>query len=210
MGFETQLDSERWLRQQSGVIHELFEKAATELQGAGVRLLLGSAPPTSEDLDCGKRIALRPLRFTGIKNNESLSLSLMATIRRGPPRYVVVLGVSGELTYQAVQKLVLKHEDIWDKTYLRTGLWIGEGANTNLLRNVSQIRESTCDKLCITGVFLHSDMSRTIQQGVMVMGVLYRSILDELSDAGKMGRLYAQMNNCLEHATPRFQRIIRP
>jgi hypothetical protein len=210
MGFETQLDLERWLRQQSGVIHELFEKAGTELQGAGVRLLLGSAPPTPEDLDYAKRITLLPLRFASLKSDESLSLSLMATIRKGPPRYVVVLEVSGESTCQAVRKLVLKHEDIWDKTYLKTGLWIGEGANISLLRNVSQIKESTCDKLCITGVFLHSDMSRTIQQGVMVMGVLYRSILDELSDAGKMARLCAQLSNCLENATPRFQRIIRP
>jgi hypothetical protein len=210
MGFDRELDAERWLRQQNGVVHDLFDRAATELQNSGIRLLLGSTPPILEELDSGKRITIRPLRFASSNGNESLSLSLLATIRGGAPRYVVVLEVSGPLTCQALQKLASEYEDVWDKAYLRTGLWIGEDANTRRLSEVSQIRESTGEKLCITGVFLHSDLSRTIQQGVMVMGMLYRSVLDELSNAGKMRRLYAQLSNCLDNVTPRFQRMIQP
>jgi len=210
MGFDSMFDGDTWLRQQSGIIRDIFERAATELQASGIRLVAGSVSPMLEDLDYAKRISLLPLRFSSSDGEESLSLSVLATTRRGPPRYAVVLEVSGVSPFQALQRLVIEHADIWDKAYLRTGLWIGEGANVKLLNDLSQITQSTGSKLSITGVFLHSDLGLTIQQGVMTMGLLYRSILDELSGAGKMGRLYAQLNNSLDHCTSRFQRMIRP
>lgn len=210
MGFDTPFDAERWLGQQSGFIQDLFETAAEELQASGIRLLAGSVPPSSENLDYSKSIKLVPLRFSGSNATESLSLTLLATNRRGPPRYAVVLEVSGTLTIQALRKLAMEHADIWERAYLKTGLWIGEGANTELLNHLSQVTQSIGAKLSITGMFLHSDLSRTIQQGVMVLGVLYRSVLDELSEVSRMGRLYAQLNSHLDNYTPRFERILRP
>ena len=204
------LDAERWLRQQSGVIHELFERAAEELLESGIRLFVGSVPPRSEDLECGKSIKLVPLRFSGSNDSESLSLSLLATTKRGPPRYAIVLEASCALTIQALRKLAMDHPDIWHRAYLRSGLWIGEGENTQLLSDLSQVTQGTGAKLRFTGVFLHSDLSHSIQQGLMVLGVLYRSILDELSEAGKMERLYSQLSNRLGKYQPTFQRIVRP
>jgi hypothetical protein len=207
---DTQLDAESWLRQQNSVIQDLFDRATTELQGSGIRILLGSTHPTLTDMDYGKRVTIQPIRFTDSNGSDSLSLSLSATIKGGPPRYVVVLEATGSLTCQALEKLSLEHEDVWNKLYLRTGLWIGEPPNTRLLSDVSQIRGRNGDRIRIAGAFLHSDLGRTVEQGVMVIGVLYRGILDQLSDAGKMRRLYAQLHRCLDHTAPRFQRIIHP
>jgi hypothetical protein len=205
-----QFDAERWLRQQGSRVHDLFETAAKESRDNGIQLLLGSSPPTLEELECSRQITILPLRFLTSSGKVSLSLSLLATIEGGPSRYAVIVDAIGQLPVQALRKLILEHEEIWEKAYLRTGLWIGKGANTRLLNNASQIIESDGDGICITGVFLHSDLSRTIQQGVMVLGLLYRSILDELSDAGKMRRLYAQLTKSLDSGKPRFQRIIHP
>jgi len=210
MGFDTTLDTERWLRQQSGVIHDLFERATEELQSGGIRLLIGSVQPVLEDQEECKSIKIIPLRFSGSNDNDALSLSLVATIRRGPPRYMVVLGVSGILVIQALRELATEHTDIWETTYVRNGLWISDGENTHALSALSQIMQSASTSLRITGVFLHSDLNRTIRHGVMVMGILYRSILDELSEASKMARLYTQLSNCLDNSIPRFQRIVRP
>jgi hypothetical protein len=210
MGFAPALDTEHWLRQQRGVIRDVFERAAEELQGSGIRLLAGSVPPSSEDLDHAKSIKLVPLRFSDSNDGESLSLSLLATARRGPPRYAVALKVSGALTFQALRKLATEHSDIWRRAYLRNGLWIGEGENAELLSDLSQITQSKGAGLSIAGVFLHSDLSRTIEQGVMLLGLLYRSMLDELSGASKMGKLYAQLTNRLDNYVPRFQRMARP
>jgi hypothetical protein len=210
MRLDTTLDTDRWLRQQSGVIHDVFERAAEELQSSGIRLLVGSVQPALEDMDQCKSITIVPLRFSGSNDDEALSLSLLATTRRGPPRYMVVLAVSGILTVRALRNLATEHADIWKKAYLKNGLWISDGENTHALCDLSQIIQNAGTSLRITGVFLHSDLSRTIQQGVMVIGILYRSILDELSEAGKMGRLYAQLSNSLDNSIPRFQRIVRP
>ena len=105
---------------------------------------------------------------------------------------------------------MVEYAHIYEKVYLKTGLWIGEGANATLLNHLSQITQNENSKLRITGVFLHSDLSLTIQRGVMTIGLLYRSILDELSGASKMSRLYAQLNNSLDNCTASFQRIVRP
>jgi hypothetical protein len=210
MGLDAAFNGETWLRQQASIIDDLFERAAVELQANGIRLLAGSAPPKPEDLESTKKITLLPLRFSISNGEESLSLSLLATTRKGPPRYAVKLEVLGVLTREALQRLAIEYADIWDKAYLKTGLWIDEGANAQPLNDLSQITRITSSRLNIAGAFLRADLGLTIQQGVMTMGLLYRSVLDELSGAGKMSRLYAQLNNCLGNRTPSFQRIIRP
>lgn len=210
MGFDGTLDLERWLRQQRGEIHDIFERAAEELQSSGIRLLIGSMPPVLEDQDGCTSIKIAPLRFGDSNRNEALSLSLAATTRRGPPRYLVVLEVSGVLVIQALQKLATEHQDIWEKTYLKNGFWMSDSSNALALNTLSQITQSGSSGYHITVVFLHSDMSQTIRLGVMVMGILYRSILDEIAEASKMGRLFTQLINSLGNNIPRFQRNARP
>jgi hypothetical protein len=191
-------------------VPEIFDRAAAELQAVGIRLLLGSGSPVWEDLASVKRLTVVPLRFASSNGNESLSLTLAATIQGGPPRYVVTLEVLGPLTCHAVQKLALECQDVWNGAYLRAGLWIGEGVNTRALNDISQIVGGKLERVTIAGVFLHSDFSRTVQQGLMVIAVLYRSILDHLSEAAKMRKLFNQLAHDKANVTPRFQRIIRP
>jgi hypothetical protein len=205
-----ELDAERWLGQQNCIIYDIFERAATELQDNGIRLLLGSTSPTIEEVDCDQRISIVPLRFGKSDTDEKLCLSLLATIRRGPPRYAVILNVAGRLTYRTLQTLTTEHADILSKTYLKVGLWITEGATTEPLNDLSQITQMVGSNVNFTGVYLHSDLGRRIQQGVMTLGVLYRGVLDGLSGAGNMSRLYTQLSNSLDYRTTKFQRIIRP
>jgi hypothetical protein len=173
-------------------------------------LLIGSVLPKADDDDHVKAITLLPLRFASPASADTLSLSLLATTRNGPARYAVAFKVSGALTCAAVRELADKHADIWEKTHLKSGLWIGDGASAVLLNDLSQIKVDTISQLGITGMFLHSDLRRTIQHGVMTMGVLYRSVLDELAGADRVRRLYAQLNASLDNRASSFQRMVRP
>jgi hypothetical protein len=128
----------------------------------------------------------------------------------GPPRYVVSVRIRGELTREAFRKLASGYAAVWSQAYLTIGLWIGDGADWKLLNHLHQLSLTTNPELSISGTFLHSDMPRSIQDGLLLMGVLYRSMLDELAGAGKMSRLYTQLRNSLAGRRPTFQRIIRP
>lgn len=198
------------MRQQDALIPEIFDGAAAELQASGSRLLLGSRAPTWDDVGSAKRLTIVPLRFALSDSNDLLSLSLTATVRGGLPRYVVSLEVSGQLPTGALQKIALDYPDVWAAAYLQTGLWIEGHAKTVPLNDISQIVERKSERFVIAGVFLHSDFSGTVKQGLMVMGVLYRSVLDELSDSGRMRTLYTQLMTKQNGVRPRFQRILRP
>lgn len=210
MGFDSAVEGERWLRYQGNVIGEILERAAGELDAVGIRLLAGSADPMLEDLDGARRISLLPLRFSQPKSEDSLSLRLTATTKGGPPRYLVALQVSGPLACGSLRRLAIEFTDIWEKAYLSTGLWIGEGRCAQRLTQVSQITHSLESSYLITGPFLPSDPSRTIQHGLMTMGVLYRSVLDEIAGAVKLRRLHAQLSSLLGNRPLIFQRLIRP
>jgi hypothetical protein len=203
-------NADRWLRQQSSIIPDLFEKAAVELEASGIRLLAGSVPPIVEECDNTKRVGISPLRFSKSNTEEFLSLSLLASIRGGPLRYTVSLRIRGDLTREAFQKLANEYAAVWSQAYLTIGLWIGGGGDWELLNHLDQLSLTGNAELNISGTFLHSDMTRRIQDGLLLMAVLYRSMLDELAGAGKMSRLYAQLSNRIEGRKPTFQRIIRP
>lgn len=202
-------DIRLWLGRQSALVIDLFERAATELEASGIRLLAGSIPPKFEECDCSKKIGISPLRFS--TGEEFLSLSLEASTRGGAPRYVVRLEIRGALVSQSLFNLVNGYPDVWTRAYLMSGLWIGDGTNWNLLNHFDQLSVlPSYTTVSIGGAFLHSDMPRTIQEGVMVVGVLYRSVLDELSNAGKMSRLYTQLSNILGERMPIFRRLLSP
>jgi hypothetical protein len=208
MNSDCSVDPQGWLRQQSGVIEDIFERAASELQTSGIRLRTGSAPPKVEECDSTRKITLSPLRFSN--GDELLSLCLLATTRGGPRRYVVMLEISGVATCEAFRRLASNYAEVWERGYLKTGLWVGDRTDWKLLNHLSQITQAATSNLSISGTFLHSDMGRTIQEGLMSVGVLYRSVLDELSGVGKMDRLYAQLSNLLDGRRATYQRIIRP
>ncbi len=210
MHMNVAFDSSQWLRRQTGVILDLFEQAAADLEASGIRLLAGSLPPKSEDSDSVKKITLTPLRFSGSNGQQFLSLSLLATNERGAARYIVALEMAGPVTCQALQKLAMENADIWNRAYVRVGLWISEGGESRLLNDVSQITRSATSGVSLAGAFLHSDIGRTIQQGVMMVGLLYRSILDEIAGACKMRRLYAQLSRGVDYRGQIFQRLVRP
>jgi len=205
------LEGEAWLRFQSSVLEDLFQKAAVELEASGIRLLTGSGPFKFGKSDGVRSVGISPSRFSGPNTEELLSLYLSASTRGGPPRYVVSLEIEGALTGQAFRKLVAEYACVWTQAYLTIGLWVDGGSDWKLLNHLNQLSLGAANlRVTIGGTFLHSEMPRTIQQGLMLIGVLYRSVLDELSSAGKMGRLYAQLSNGLDGQRPTFQRLIRP
>ena len=210
MHLNVAFDSDQWLRRQTGVIRDLFEQAAADLEASGIRLLAGSLPPKSEDSDSVKRITLMPLRFSGSNGQQLLSLSLLATKNRGAARYIVALEMAGPVPCHALQSLAMEYADIWNRAYIRVGLWISEGEESKLLNDLSQITQSATSGVSLAGAFLHSDIGGTIQQGVMMVGLLYRSILDEISGACKMSRLYAQLARSVDCRGAIFERLVRP
>lgn len=203
------LDASLWLGRQRDILTDIFDRAATELGTSGIRLLTGSLCPKLEECDCAKRIAISPLRFSS--GEEFVSLSLAADARGGPPRYVVLLKIRGFHPLEAFHKLGSQYAELCGRAYLMTGLWISDAADWRLLNHLGQLSVARADlSVRIGGTFLHSDMPRTIQDGFMLVGVLYRSLLDELSGAGKMARLYSRFTNSLDGRRPSFRRMIRP
>src|ERR1700674_4821609 len=64
--------------------------------------------------------------------------------------------------------------------------------------------QSTSSRISVFGALLHSDSNRTLQEGIMVLGLLYRSILDELTGASKTIRLCIHLDHHLGNHVPDF------
>jgi hypothetical protein len=78
------------------------------------------------------------------------------------------------------------------------------------LRNVQQVIEDHGANATIGAAFLHSELPNTVIEGIMLLGTIYRCVLDELSGAGRMPRLCNALVNSLRGRTPSFPRVIRP
>jgi hypothetical protein len=204
------LDTKVWLSNQNSVIGDLFTRATEELQAIGVRVLTGSHAPSFEVYDKFIRIQLRPLRFSSECNDDALSLSMSASAQGGPPRYVIALEAHGEAVAGALRRLSACNQEYWQKFYVRRGLWLDSPQGTYPLNDLSKLSGSNCKRITLSGVFLHSDLTKTIQAGLYVMGLLYRSVLDELSGASKFRNLTAQLEDSLGGNHPLFQHGIRP
>jgi hypothetical protein len=203
-------DAANWQGRQANVISDIFDGALEELEIAGLRIRAGSSSPRKEQLTSAVKIAISPLRFDNNNAMDSLSLSLTATAANGPCRYVSALRASGEILDQSITRLVLKSPDIWQKHYLSVGLWIGDGEHTARLTDIEQIRKRESLNICLSGVTLHSSSRNNVQAGLMFMAVIYRSVLDEVSDASKMGRLSALVLSQLSGQGASYERLFRP
>lgn len=203
-------DTGRWLREQGSVINDLFTRATEELHAAGIRILTGSNAPIFNDSNNETRIRLTPLRFSNKDSDAALALNVSASVHGGPPRYIIMQEIYGPTAIEALCRLSSCNPDSWRKFYAGHGLWLADTQGTHLLNDSSKIKETTGSWLTLSAVFLHSDLGRTIQAGIMVMGVLYRSLLDELSGASKFRNLTAQLDERLGGQDPRFQHGIRP
>lgn len=202
--------ADRWIRDQTSIVSELFTRATDDLQAAGVRVLTGSNPPHADTNGKGTQIHLTPLRFLSEDGDSALSLKVGASANGGPPRYVVTLEINGSEAVEALRRLFLDSGDYWKKFYIGSGMWLTTADGTQLLNELSDIRQIKHDRFTVSAVFLHSDLGTAIRSGVMVMGVLYRGVLDELCGTCRLRNLVAQLDQCLGGPSPRFQRTIRP
>jgi len=180
------------------------------LHAAGIRILTGSNAPIFDDSDVETSVQLTPIRFSDKDRDAALALNFSASVRGGPPRYIITQEIHGLIAIEALHRLSSRDADVWHKFYAGHGLWLADARGTYILKDPPKINETTGKELILSGVFLHSDLSRTIQAGLMVMCVLYRSLLDELSDASKFRNLTAQLDECLGGQDPRFQHTVRP
>ena len=191
------------------VLSDIFERAVEELQIAGLRLLIGSMPPLHEHLHSGPQISLVPARFANAAT-APLALRISATAENGPCRFIVNLGISGEDACCAVERLIENHPEIWSANYLGIGLWISWNRQIVHLNDLEQLRADRGVARNITGVLLHCSTGRAVQAGLMWMSVIYRSVLDELSDSSRMPRLSTLVLEQLDHQRPRFDKTFRP
>jgi hypothetical protein len=203
-------DTARWLNEQTSFINDLFTRAAEELHAAGVRILTGSNAPIFDDFKDETRILLTPLRFSNKDSDAALALNISASVHGGPPRFVITQGIHGLTGVEALRSLSSCNPDPWRRFYAGHGLWLTNAEGARLLNDSTKMNEIAGSWLTVSAVFLHSDLSRTIQAGVMVMGLLYRGLLDELSGASRFGNLAARLDEHLAGQNPRFQHGIRP
>jgi len=189
---------------------DIFDRAVEELDSAGVRLLTGSSPPRQENLSSVAQITLTPIRFGNNSANASFALSVSATATNGPGRYVVTLRSSGREPHQALIRLTSKNSDVWRANYIEVGLWIYDAEHIEHLNSIQQIENNESATIAISGVVLHSSSGYAVRAGLMSMAVIYRSLLDELSDASKMAKLSNNVLRQLGGQRPSYDRAFRP
>lgn len=200
----TTIDWGIWLKQQPRLVKELFVTALDSLQSLGIRALAGSCVVDNSDETC----SLVPLRFIA-NEDRSLILSMASSIKSGPPRYEIALRVSGDGTTSALRTLAESNPDVWRKCLLLGGLWISDGEDILPFIDLCQILERDSN-IAFRGVFLHSDLRHTMQQGIMILGTLYRSILDELNEVKTFAPLFRKLDASLSDHGIKFHREIRP
>jgi|SRR5579863_1400093 len=203
-------DAQSWQRHQMIALGEIFENAAEELEAAGVRLLMGSLPAVHEDSTSIAQITLRPTRFSKDSALGSVALRLSATATNGPGRYIIAVTASGAIPNQAIDRLLDKNSVIWQNNYISVGLWIHDGERTDRLSDLEQLTMRTSSDITISGVILHTSSRQAIQVGLMSMAVLYRSLLDEISEASQMAKLANRVLNRLDGQRPAYERVFRP
>lgn len=71
-----------WLRHQGSILADIFERAANELQEAGIRMLIGSLPPMLGETSGAITLHLTPTRYSKNDSTEALELSLRAVSNR--------------------------------------------------------------------------------------------------------------------------------
>jgi hypothetical protein len=202
--------AKRWLIAQTNVIREHFERSFEELDSAGIRLKTGSSVHISDETSDIRKIWLTPSRFLGQKDDNALILSLIATAERGPRRFELALEVSGSKPLGALLCLSGSGEKVWQRICFQNGLWIRRNGNTAPLRNLQQLTEDRDVDLIIAAAFLDSESPNTVVEGIMLLGTVYRCILDELCDASRMPKLCNALVNRLGGRVPTFPKVIRP
>ena len=202
------IDWDHWSSQQLATVKDIFDEAADELKNVGIRLLVGSEVRSLKHTDGAEGIALVPPRFDDVEGN-LLNLSFVATKAKGPPRYVITLLLSGHQTIQALHALAKMNVELWERLFLQSGLWIGYEDDLLPFIDLCQILDRNEPGIILHGVYLHSELNRTYREGVMVLGTLYRSVLDRLNDVNSFGPFFARLKTVCVHS-PRYRGSVRP
>lgn len=203
-------NSELWLRHQRGVLADLLERAANELQEAGIRMLVGSSPPSLDETPVATTMHLTPIRYSKGASTGTLELSLRAVLNPRPQRYEIAVGLTGPHPIGTLRQMVEGHADIWQQLYLGNGFWVARDGSVDPLQTVAQLTEGNHSSLTIAAAYLHSALPHTIVEGVMLMGTLYRGLLDEMCGARTMSRHFSSLTKRLGGRIPRLQRLVRP
>ncbi len=201
---------DEWRRGQRAVIAGLFEDTLDEMQAKGFRLKTGSTTPCQDDTEEIVCASIMPARFSCSPDGSLLRLSLEATTRNYGARYVCRVAASGELPLDSLSRLVSANAEVWEKAYLRAGLWLIHSGGTSRLERLRKGDELGGRQIEIAAVFPALQSSRTIQQAIKLLGVLYRSTMDEFSGSSRMVSLVNRLSVDLGGFLPKFQQTLPP
>jgi hypothetical protein len=176
----------------------------------GIRTLVGSSPPILDETPIGITIRLTPTRYSKDASTGTLELSLRAVLNPGPQRYEIVIGLAGSHPIGTLRRMVEEHAEIWQQVYLGNGFWVTRDGSVDPLQTAAQLTEGNHSRLTIAAAYLHSALPRTIVEGVMLLGTLYRGLLDEMCGAHNMRRHFSSLTKRLGGRIPRLQRLVRP
>lgn len=208
MGAGAAIDWELWLKRQPGRMDQIFVSALDSLQEAGVRILTGSHPARIDPSDSPATVKLIPARFMEFQD-EHLVLAMTASIKSGPPRYEIALRLASGSPTAALSQLAGTNFEVWHKFFLASGLWIRDSNGLARLLRLTQLSDQETD-IALIGTFLHSDSDRIIKHGVMLLGTLYRAILDELNEVSTLAMLFRKLDVSIDSHRPTFRRETRP
>lgn len=201
---------EEWLARQGDLVPVLFEEALDEMQAKGFRMRAGSAGTGLNESHHYKRASIIPSRFSHAQGNDLLCLLLEASTRHSTAHYVVGVEASGDFVLDAFRRLASGNPDVWETAFLRAGLWITLSEQSQPFTQTSQIKNESGSKVQIAAAFPPTQARRTLKQAVMILGLMYRSAVDEFSGSGRMPSLVSRLKLDLGGYLPRFQRVLPP
>ncbi len=210
MNLETPTNPGEWLTGQGPIVAAIFEEALDEMQTKGFRMRAGSTEPRLDESRHYRRASVIPSRFARVRGRELLCLLLEATTAHSTAHYVVGVEASGDFVFDAFRRLALGSPEAWEAAFLKAGLWITLAGQSRPFTQSSQILGEISSKVQIAAAFPPSLAGRTLKQAVMILGLLYRSAIDEFSASGRMPTMVSLLRLDLGGYLPRFQRIIPP
>lgn len=189
---------------------ELFEKATSELESCSIRVGVGSGPFTLTSTDNAEVVQMVPSRYEHEQGSPRLAMRLRATVHVGPPRYEVSLALSGEQTMGALRRLASENAEDWGQILNRAYLWMARSGIVRALRSPAQLVEVEGASVSLIAVYLRFDVPRPVVEGLLLVGTLYRCVLDGVVDAARMHTLCRILCRHLGGRFPHINKTIQP
>jgi hypothetical protein len=205
----SQFTPEGWLASQQSEIADLFERAADQLESFGVRVRAGSLKSTTL-CDQERGIELTPARVRAGSSGTEFFFAFRASIRRGPARYELALNLVAPYSLALLSRLGEQYSAEWKHILERACLWIVRDTRIEKLTNIESFLVPNSQIIRVVATYAAGDTSHSLLEGLLLMLLLYRCLLDEGCGAGNMRAHLSKLSHHLGNRLPTVNSTIRP